>query len=173
MNLASLFLIGIFVILGILLFKLIHKIASFIVTMLLIGCIFMGALVYLDYRNIQAGNFQSLFLFTSNGKLTYAAQAQGFNLSAASELPNVERMRLELLLNKSDLVALMEDNQKLVLVYEGPYKMEHTALINFFRNGTLQKLNTGMRDGNVIIYPETLYFKFVRRVPAVMLGRVS
>ena len=173
MSLASLFLIAIFVVLGVLLFKLIHKIASFIVTMLLIGCIFMGALVYLDYRNIQAGNFQSLFLFTSNGKLTYAGQAKGLDFNNASVIPTVEQMRLELLLNNSDLNALMGGNQKLVLVYEGPYKTEHTALINYFKNDTLLKLNTGMRDGNIIIYPETLYFKFIRRAPAVMLGWVS
>jgi hypothetical protein len=173
MSLASLFFIALFVIIGILLFKLIHKMASFIVTMLLIGCIFMGAFVYMDYRNIQTGNFETIFLFTSGGKLTYAAQARGFEFGTAGELARVDRMRLEALLNNSDLTALLGDNQKLVLVYEVPYKMERSALIDYFRNDTLQKLNAGMRDGNIIIYPETLYFRFIRKVPAVMVGRVS
>jgi len=173
MELATLILLFLFVFIGIVLFKIIHKIVSFVVTLMLIGCIFLGVMVYLDYRNVENNQFSNLILFMNKEKITYAAQTTGFDLGTVKELPRAEKIRLEVLLNNSDLGAVLGDNQKLVIMYETAYKKDYLELTKLFQNDTLEQIDHGLKDGNLIIYPESLYFKFIRLVPRPLVSRVS
>ncbi len=174
MELAALILLAFFVFLAILLFKLIHKVVSFVVTLLLLACIFAGALAYVDYRALEKGDFQSLLIFTNDGKITYAAEIKGFDLNSTQELPKAERIRMEMLLNSSDYDSMLgENNQKLIIVSEEGYGEDYTEIAPSFKAETIRQMVLGLRQGKIIVYPESLFFRVIKKAPAFVVSKLS
>lgn len=173
MDLSSLILIALFVIIGIFLYKLIHKIATFIVTMVMIGCLVFGVLVYLDYNNITDSSGSELFVFMGEGKVHYAAEVEGFNLNTSQELSKAERIRLEGQLASSDLEPLLNTSTRIVLVNDSAYEESYAELVKQFKQDTPYNVALGVRNGTVEVYPNSLYFWFIRRVPARQVQRLS
>jgi hypothetical protein len=86
MELAALILLAFFVFLAILLFKLIHKVVSFVVTLLLLACIFAGALAYVDYRALEKGDFRRPSSSRTTQENLHGRNISGIDRSAP-ELP--------------------------------------------------------------------------------------
>jgi hypothetical protein len=179
MGILEIFLIFFAVIIGIIIIKVVGKIIKIVLTVFLVILLIIAAGVFLagsDYRALKQdyANSTNLFVFVNNGTVTSALRATGFSLANSSTVSKAERVRLQDWYGKSDFESMRADYYRLLIVDEVGYDESHTQIVNLFKENNLKVVELGVKDGNIVVYPNTMFFRILKYVPrpAITLGLI-
>ena len=179
MGILEIILIFFAVILGIIIIKIVGKIVKVVLTLLLGVLLIIAAGVFLagsDYRALKQEypNSTNLFVFVNNGTITSALKTTGFSLANSSALGKAELGKLQGYYGGSDLESMRGSYYRLLIVDEAGYGQSHKQIVSLFKDNNLQMVELGVKDGNIEVYPDTLFFRVLKYLPrpAITLGLI-
>ena len=174
--------IGIFLILFILFFKIMKRLLALVAVLIffiIISTLVVGYIVYTDMQVIDSNfaNSTNLYLFEEQGEIKYGFLAKGFGLVDKEMLTEYEIGDLQEYYAVGDLDNLVGNYYKLILFKKEEYENKNqTELHEYFDDQFLQNgpalIFKGVRDGDVLIYPETPFFKVAKFMPSFIADRM-
>ena len=170
MTILDIILIFFAIILAVIIIKVVGKIVKVVLTIFLILLLIATASIFIagaDYRSIKQEyvNSTNLFVFVNNGTVTSASAATGFSLTNSTEVSKAERARLHGLYDELDFESMREDYYRLLIVDEIGYGESHRQIVNLFKENTLKTVELGVKDGNIEVYPNSMFFRVLKYIP--------
>ena len=170
MTILDIFLFFFSIILVVVIIKVFSKIVKVVLSVFLVILLVMAVCVFLagsDYKVLKReySNSSNLFVFVNNGSVTYVLRTTGFGLVNSSVVSKAERIHLQDWYRESDLESMRADYYRLLILDEVGYGESYKQIINLFKVNNLKTVELGVKDGNIEIYPKTMFFKVLKYVP--------
>jgi hypothetical protein len=143
-----------------------------ILALLAVGLLVMGILAYADLSDLQANypSKDSMFIFLNNNRITYATVAKGFDLTHPKDLTVLQTSDMQSKLDKNDLVSMQGSYYKIVFVDEVSMAKPRVEGIRQFNSTSLRPVIAGVKGGWAVIYPDSMFFQFVKYTPGFLLN---
>ena len=158
--------------------KVIEVVLSLFFILFFISAI-LGYFVYADIKDIEQNfaNSTNLYLIEDNGQIVYGFRAKGFGLLEKDLLTQEELSTAQQNYDQENYKEMLQDNYKILIFKKALFgDTDKEDLPDAFDEAVEEEgpafIYKEFKNGNVIIYPKTAFFKTLKFIPGFIAERM-